>query len=162
MTVPERHAGASRFNRYSNALDASANASRIRELSIYDNAGGNDMRRLIEIFSRPFPNLTRLRLVLYRLHHHISLPDSFGSNFPKLRKLEVRGVVAWPEVVGANLTHIIIHNSFDSAQLKRCVPYSPRLEALKIRVIEDPDQLGLDGTSERIALPSGIRLAIKD
>jgi hypothetical protein len=156
MIIPERHASASRLARYSTSLGASAHMYRIRKLSIYEDSGENDAKHLFKIFSRPAPNLTHLQLVMYGAYSPISIPSSFGSDFPKLRKLEVLGVAAWPEVVGTNLTHIVISSSFDPPQLTRCIPYSPNLRVLEIEGIH-----GHLAASEMVALPAGIHLTIR-
>ena len=157
LTVPVRHAEASRLNRRSNALEASAHMSRIRKLTIYEDSGETDLIHLLKIFSKPAPNLTHLLLFVYGEYSPISVPDWFGSGFPNLRKLEVRGVIAWQEAIGTNLTHIVIKSSLDPPQLIRCLQYSPSLKVLEILGVDR-----LNKSPRRVTLPSGAHLTIKD
>ena len=150
----------SRSNRYSHALDTSAHTSRIRSFSLYEDDHENDLKRLVRIFSKPAPNLTHLDLVVSLVIEPISFPNLFCLEFPKLRVLEVTGVKAWPEIVGKNLTHLIITATLEPLPFKRCISYSPNLKVLKIQGIWNSDELEL-GASQKIALPSGIRLVVK-
>lgn len=116
------------------------------------------MNYLIETFSKPAPNLTYLKLCVFG--PKMSFPNLFGLEFPKLVKLEVRGVEAWPKVVGANLTWIRIDCYLNPHLLSRCIPYSPNLKVLKLLDIWDFDEPD-PSTWQRIALPPGARLTIK-
>ena len=116
---------------------------------------------LLRIFSQPAPNLTHLDLWTPRPVGAVPFPQFFRLEFPKLRKLEIKGVGAWPNIVGANLTQITMKDTFDPHTLNRCIPYSPNLKVLKLLRIWE-----IGGTEfsagQRIALPSGVRLTIKD
>ena len=149
----------SRANRYSHALDTSAHTSRIRTFTLYED-GPKDVKRLAEIFSKPAPNLTHLKLVVsYISVDPTSFPNFFGLEFPKLRVLEVNGLGAWPEIVGRNLTHLTITDALESLLFNGCISYSPNLKVLKIQGIWNSD-LEI-WASPKIALPSGIRLVTK-
>ena len=162
VILPQRYSGsAPKSYRYSHVLDTSANASRIRKFTVYQDEDRNHMNHLVRAFSKPAPNLTHLELTAFiPPGEFIPFPNLFGLEFPKLRVLEVLRVGAWPEVVGANLTRITIADYFDPQLFKRCIPYSPNLQALKIRDVWDSREPDLR-TWQRIALPPGIRLVIK-
>ena len=130
-----KHRPTPRFNRDSHALEASANTSRIRKFVLYKSYKGDDMGHLVRIFPNPAPNLTHLELCEFREFGTIPFPNIFGLEFPKLRKLEIANVDAWPKVVGANLTHITINCSLDPLMLTQCIPYSPNLKVLKVRSV---------------------------
>ena len=152
---------ASKFNRYSHAQDASSHVSRIREFIFYPHEDGNDMKHIVRIFSNPAPNLTHLDLAaLLRRGESVSFPDLFGLEVPQLRELEVTGIEEWPEIIGANLTHITINASLNPVSLKRCIRYSPNLKDLKILGIWDFNKPDLR-TWQRITLPPGVRLSIQ-
>jgi hypothetical protein len=162
VIVPSEYFGpASKFYRYSHVLDVSAHMPRIRKLFLHRNHGRNDVKHIVKIFSEPAPNLTHLGLVASLPHEEpISFPSLFGLKLPKLRVLKVRGVDGWPEIVGVNLTRITINYFLIPRVLKRCIPYSPNLEVLKIHGIWDFDEP--DSTAwQRITLPPGIRLVVK-
>jgi len=148
-----------KFNRYSHALDASAHTSRIRKFAFYSDEGRGGMKRIVRIFSKPAPNLTHLDLAVL-LVKPISFPDLFGLEFPKLRVLEVTRVEGWPEVVGANLTHIIINASLNPWLLKECILYSSNLKVLELQGIWDFDKPDLS-TWQRITLLPGVHLSIQ-
>ena len=148
-----------KFNRYSHALDASAHASRIRTLTFYPHDDGNDIKRIVRIFSKPAPNLTYLDLAIL-LTGTIPFPDLFGLEFPKLRMLEVTRVEGWPEIVGANLTHVVIAAFLNPWTLKDCILYSPNLKVLEIQRVWDFDEPDLS-TWQRITLPPGVHLSIQ-
>ena len=148
-------------NQRSQALEAvSAHASRIRSFVLGD-SGEHDTDLLLRIFSQPAPNLTHLNLWTPRPAGSMPFPKFFGLEFPKLRKLEIKGVGAWPNIVGANLTRITISNTFTSYILSRCIPYSPNLKVLKLLRIWKIRRTDLSA-GQRIALPPGVRLTIKD
>ena len=149
----------SKFNRTSQVLVASAHASRIRKF-ILEDCGAYDTNHLARIFSKPAPNLTHLELWTPRLGEITPFPNLFGLELPKLRKLELGGVGAWPKIVGANLAWIRIDESLDPHILSRCIPYSPNLKVLKLMDIWDISELDVS-TWQRIALPPGVRLTIK-
>ena len=149
----------SKFNRYSHALDASAHASRIQKFTFYPDQGINDMKHIVRIFSKPAPNLTHLDLAVL-LDKAVSFPNLFGLEFPKLRVLEVTRVQGWPEVVGANLTHIIINASLNPWLLKDCILYSSNLKVLELQGIWDFNKPDLS-TWQRINLPPGTHLSIQ-
>lgn len=149
-----------RFNRDSHALEVSAHTSRIRKFISYKDYSGNGMNHLVRIFHQPAPNLTHLELCDYQPFETIPFPNLFGLEFPKLRNLEVTRVNAWPEIVGANLTHITINSFLDPYALNQCIPYSPNLKVLKLRSIWNLNRLLSFSTWKGIALPPGIRFTI--
>ena len=162
VIVPPTGLSTPKFNRYSHALDASAHTPRIRRLRLYREAGGDDMKHLTRIFSSAAPNLTHLELLGFRSEDEvIPFPNLFGLVFPKLRVLKVAGVGAWPEIVGANLTHITIHVSPNPRLLNNCIPYSPNLKVLKICGVCDPEGPRI-GARQIITLPPGTCLSIQD
>jgi len=155
-----KHPPAPKSNLASQVLDAaSEHVSRIREF-VFEDYGGYDTSKLLRIFSKPAPNLTRLELWTPRPRQTMPFPWLFGWEFPKLGKLGIRGVRAWPSIVRANLTQITINEFLDPHSLGHCIPYSPNLEVLTlldIREVREPDP----STWERIALSPGVRLTIK-
>lgn len=160
VIIPLEYPGSgSRSNRYSHALDASAHASRIRKFAFYPDGGHNDIKHIVRIFSEPAPNLTHLDIAVL-LDEIIPFPNLFGLEFPKLRMLEVTRVEGWPEVVGANLTHIVINASLKPWILKDCILCSPNLKVLEIQGIWDFSKPDLS-TWQRITLPPGVRLSIQ-
>jgi len=147
-------------NLASQVLDTvSAHASRIREF-VFEDYGGDDTNSIRRIFSEPAPNLTRLELWTPRPRQTMPFPYLFGWEFPKLRKLGIIGVRAWPDIAGANLTQITINEFLNPDSLRHSIPHSPNLEVLMlldIREVRIPDP----STWQRIALPPGVRLTIK-
>ena len=147
--------------RYSHALDASAHTPRIQKFLFNLGAGGNDAKHIARIFSKPAPSLTHLELATHFVQNGTTLfPDLFGLEFPNLRVLEVTGIEDWPEIVGANLTHININASLDPWLLKDYILYSPNLKALTVQGVLAFGKPDLNRW-QRIALPPGVCLTIR-
>ena len=162
IVPPEFFGTAPKFYRYSHALDVSAHMSRIRKLLFHRNHGRNDVKHIVRIFSKPAPSLTHLEFVASQLQEEsLSFPSLFGLEFPKLRVLKVEGVDGWPEIVGANLTRITFNNFLLPRVLKRCIPYSPNLQVLRIQGVWGVDELD-PIARQRITLPPGIHLVVQD
>ena len=140
-------------------LSASAHAPRIRKF-ILEDYGRINMNHLVEVFSRPAPDLTYLELCSSESYGTKPFPSLFGLEFPRLRELKVTGIEAWPKIAGANLTHVTVRSSLDPHSLSRCLPYSPNLKALKLLNIRNSLNKQDAGTWQRIALPPGIHLTI--
>ena len=102
-------------------MDASTHTSRFRKFLFNLGAGGSSMKHILKIFSKPASNLTHLELVAHLANDATtSFPDLFGLEFPQLRVLEIMGIDAWPEVVGANPTHVTINASLNPSRLGYC------------------------------------------
>jgi len=119
------------------------------------------MKRIARIFSKPAPHLIHLELdAAQQLGRTTPFPNIFGLEFPKLRVLKVAGIEGWPEIVGANLTRITINKFLKPQVLKDCLPYSPNLKVLEVQGLWMAGG-GILSTSEKIALPPGVRLSIR-
>ena len=152
---------ASKSVRYSHALDASAHIPRIRKFFFYPDMRGTDMKRIARIFSKPAPNLIHLELdAAQQLGRTTPFPNIFALEFPKLRVLKVAAIEGWPEIVGANLTRITINKILKPQVLKDCLSYSPNLKVLEVQGLWTVNR-GIFSTSEKIALPPGVRLSIQ-
>ena len=119
------------------------------------------MKHIVRAFSKPAPNLTHLNLAaLLPQDETVPFPNLFNLEFPKLRELKVTGVEAWPEIVGTNLTSITIGAPLNPLLLKRCIPYSPNLQVLKIQGIWDFNKPDLSSWKRIVLLP-GVLLSIQ-
>jgi len=148
--------------RYSHALDASAHTLRIQKFTFNLDAGKNDLWYIAGIFFRSAHSLTHLELAA-RLgpgDKTAPFPGLFGLRFPNLKVLEVTGIEAWPETVGANLTHITINASLNPQLLKVCILCSPYLKALTIQGVLDFEHPNFSAW-QRIPLPHGVCLTIR-
>ena len=157
---PTKYPPTPKSNLASQVLDtASAHVYRIREF-VFKDYGGVDRNNILRIFSQPAPNLTRLELWTPWPRQTMPFPGLFKWEFPKLRKLGIKGLRAWPDIVGANLTQVTINEFLDPDSLSHCIPHSPNLEVLTlldIREVRTPDP----STWQQIVLPPGMRLTIK-
>lgn len=119
------------------------------------------MKHIARIFSKPAPSLTHLELVAHLIQTGTTLfSDLFGSEYPNLRVLEVTRIGAWPQIIGANLTHITVSGYLGPRRLKDCILYSPSLEALTIQGASNFTNQNFS-KSQRIPLPPGVCLTIQ-